>query len=599
MSFLLTLVELAVYLFGSWTLAYHAVLVTRTNALFTLIPFVVIFGIVARWRWRAWWRSVVQLRRRADRRLLLATLFIGLVIGILTLIVNRPDGDDIGFFHRALVQPLTDPYIITDTLHNWSGLAPLSVLHVATSYEPLFTFLGEIPGIDPLSAHHNTAAFLSVLLMAATYVLLYRQLRLNRRMALLATVCAFAFLLYDGGVHRSFGNMAFVRLWQGKTILWSVFIPMLLLFSLRYLHRPLAERFVPVVMLGIGAVGLSNTGVFQFPVLSLGIGLACVLVYGLRYWRRAFMLIAGASAYCAIPVLLLLTDVLPKPVFVTAGYSEEATWAENLDTAIGGTGALLRNGLILLLLPLAALRRMHGWFLLALTLIFIAMFLNPVTAPIWFSQILRGGVYWRMVYVFPLPLCAGLIVVALARGGLLRYGAATLVLLAMVATYSTSVLNSAAYIALKSPWEYRLTDNELAFVRTISARLDHANMLATDWIAVNLQLIQPTIRYEAGRTVYTRQVFQDSNLPDEQFRRLAAQRMLEQCTPSAQGANGLRVALRNGLDGIVMRDCGSLFTTYLLLLSTFADAQFIIAERGYGYLWLDRVGWYSTASSHP
>lgn len=586
MTFLLTIVEFMIYALASWTLAYHAVLLARLPAIATLIPFIVILGLLARWRWSSWKHSVNHLRRPADRHLLLAVLTIGLVMGTLTLIVSRPDDDDVGFFHRALVQGLTQPFTITDTMHNMQGLSPLSVLHVATSYEPLFTFLGRIPGIDALSAHQNASAFVAVMLMTAGYVLLNRNLRLSRRSAVIATLCAFAFLLYDGGVHRSFGNMAFVRLWQGKTILWSVFIPLTLLISLRYLRRPTIERLIPVFMLGVCAVGLSNAGVFQIPVLVGGIGATFLLIYGFRYWQRVLVLVFAGTLYCDIPALLLVLDIAPKPTFVIQ-FEPSMTWIENLNEVIGGGTALVRNLFILLLLPLAGLSRLQGRFLLVLSLVFIAIFANPLTGPIWFAKIIHSSAYWRMAYLFPLPLCAGLIGAALLRRGIGRRAVASLAILVLAFTFQRASVNQQS--SFKPIWEYRFTPNELAFSRLIAPHVWGENLLVTDAIATPLQLLVPSIHYEAGRTMYTRQIFRDSNLPEERARRLAAQAFLETCTPTPEGEHGFLVALENGSDGIVMRDCGVEFNNFVIVLAYTVDTRLIVAENAYGYVWLDRV----------
>lgn len=593
MFLFISLLEIALYFFGSWTLAYHLILLTRLPAGLTLFPLLMISVVVMRWRWQAWHRSISHLRRPAERQRLLVLLLIGLVLGVFTLVMARPDEDDIGFFHRALVQSFAEPFILTDTLHNMSGLAPLSVLHVATSYEPLMTFLAAIPGVDPLSAYQNATGFLTALLMPLAYVLLYRELRLGWRASIVATLCAFAFLLIDGNLHRSFGNMGFVRLWQGKMILISLFLPLTLLLSLRFFRRPTFERWLAVFMAGVCGFGLSNMGIFQVSVLVVGISAALLLIYGWRYWRRALLLALAGSLYAVGPALLLLFDALPKPRFVVTGYSEESTWIENFATAVGGAAGWLRNALILLVVPLAGLRRTYGWLLVALTVVFVLMFLNPLTGPIWFSQIIRGGVYWRIIYVFPLPLCAGLIGAALLRGGGLRYAVAGVTLVGILLNYNNTVINPTpdmAPIELKPPWEYRMRDRQLSFVRLIDNQPIGDNLLvADDFVAVTLQLMHPTIRYEAGRRLYTAQVFQDSNLPEERRRRLVAQGFLQSCQGSPEGEAGLHVAIRNGLDGIILRDCGKDFTNFLIALGNTIEGRWVRAGYAYGYVWLRRV----------
>jgi hypothetical protein len=77
-------------------------------------------------------------------------------------------------------------------------------------------------------------------------------------------------LLFDGSVsYATPGNLFLTRLWQGKIVLLCVVVPVLLVYSLRYVERPTRARLLPLALGSIAAVGLTTTGIFLVPVLAV------------------------------------------------------------------------------------------------------------------------------------------------------------------------------------------------------------------------------------------------------------------------------------------------------------------------------------------
>src|SRR5690554_3874663 len=100
----------AVAFFAAWTLAFHFILILRWPAWCILPCFAAIIVIFI------YFRALSHLRLRSFivHR---ATLIIALSAALFSFFAARQSTDDATFFHRALVQAMDQPLVITDTLH--------------------------------------------------------------------------------------------------------------------------------------------------------------------------------------------------------------------------------------------------------------------------------------------------------------------------------------------------------------------------------------------------------------------------------------------------------------------------------------------------
>src|SRR3990172_7570200 len=200
-------IYLCVVFFGCWTLSYHAVFVLGLPALYTLplFPLFLAYGC-----------TIIIRELRAARHdgpardgshVLAALALIAAASAFLTLVVARPDMDDLYFLHRALVQTreLGSPYITTDTTHNVPGIPSVAVLQLVTSYEMLTAFSARLLGMDPLNFYHNLFPAVAALAVPFIYFLLYRELGLDDIKSAAGTAGAVVFLWLGGGRSGSFG----------------------------------------------------------------------------------------------------------------------------------------------------------------------------------------------------------------------------------------------------------------------------------------------------------------------------------------------------------------------------------------------------------
>ena len=327
---LLSICTLWLRLFASATLADHFFLAIQLPVHFFAVPFAGHFtaptiGFGMPWR-------LTQPQGRHDLQFLLATSVFGCVIGVFVLLTSRPDADDIQLFHRSLfqLQHLDQPFLITEALYGIEQI-PIAFTGLLPSYEVVVALTAHLFGFDPLQTFHNLAPFCWSILWVFLCVLLYRQFSLSQPQALAATGLAFIFLLIDGNLHRSFGNMTLVRLWQGKIIWWTLCFPLTFLLSYRYLRKPTLPRWGEVFLTMIAAQGLSATGLFLAPALLAAVSVADLLAFGVSAQRWQTVICLNLALVYNVAILTLMAlDLFPNYDLPTLFASWPQNWTDNV-----------------------------------------------------------------------------------------------------------------------------------------------------------------------------------------------------------------------------------------------------------------------------
>ena len=269
------LLLLPVALGAFWTLAYQLVLVARWPAYVIIWCFLAISTVGLLLLLPLWKKndSVPGGGYRFHPSQIFL-LFLATTCAVTVLFVRRPNQDDIVYFHRALVQigALGKPIFLRQTTVDMKA-ATFSPVHLATSHEMLMAFLGHYLGIDPLYFYqvigHAVAAF------SIPFVLYWcaRTFGLARWPAAVGALLGILFLLVDSVGLASFGNAAFTRMWQGKVIVWILFVPLLLSLAYRFLRLANPSDLAWLTLLPIAGAGLSNTALYLAPAI---IGCSCV-----------------------------------------------------------------------------------------------------------------------------------------------------------------------------------------------------------------------------------------------------------------------------------------------------------------------------------
>ena len=594
MPLLLLLVTLTIELLGSWTLAYHLALLLGLSPRQAGIVFLGILLPVLAFSRRGWMRAVHC--SRPECRFALGVICLGGAFACLALCIHNYNPDDYGFFHRALVQLRYPdrPFLFEETGLHPAGLPPTSMLHVMTSYELAVAFAARLCGADPLWCYQNGIEFLNVVLLIVGVALLHRQFRLGAGMALLATFASILFMVSDARESRSFGDL----LWHGsngKVLLFGTLLPWSILLALRFLRRPRMGRFVPLAFAGVCAVGLSGSGLFLFPAELFFVSLA-YLFQSRPSWKRFHraVLVNTASVYCVVIVALALSGAIPRPANTDVWVQGwPGQWWRNLGLVWTTPQVLVRDSLLVFLVPLFALRRPLARVACLLSAVLLLFIMNPLTGPLWI-RVVAPGAYWRFIYLLPLVWYAGLIVPALVArhkrfAGAITSRAAAVAGIVAIAIASQSVGASCCVLSswhFKSPQEPRLPGPEAEFARLAIPHLQGRNILGPEHACISIALLAPgTSRFDAVRS--TQHFLANAGRPEEGRQRIVAQQVVTQGDlyglPVPELIASLQQSLTRGVDAVIVVDIERVRRLVVPQLASQGGIAWQPSVAGFGY----------------
>lgn len=552
-----------------WTLSYQLVLLARWPAetmvwCFFAIAFAGLFLLARLWK-KTNATPGYGYRFHSSQVLL---LILAVTCAVTVLFVRRPNQDDIVYFHRALAQlsALGRPIFLHQTSVDMDAAA-FSPVHLATSHEMLMALAGHYFRIDPLYTYQVIGHVFTAFSLPFVLYWCARRFGLDRWPAAIGALFGIVFLLIDGAGPAGFGNTAFGRMWQGKAIVWILFLPVALSLTYRFLCGRNWSDLVWLTLLGIAGVGLSNTALYLVPAV---IGCSCLSFLGVqlldrqgrenfRKQFRRYLLLAIPLAYPIAILALLKLNVIPKPIDIRAFGPEIIPWHQPLDFVVGRSADYARDIVIMIAVPLLIVRGKSGLFLFLYICAVWLLCLNPFLAHLWMKNILAAS-YFRLVYLLPLPLLCAMLAAAGPRladwpGGSLKDRMVTeLALLAIILSffYSYRVLsvmprNAKLGIGWKSPKEYQLLPANTDFAQAAGKYIAHRKLLAPNWTAsCELPLLFPEMKVVAPR--FVRHYFANAGNPQEGTLRAHAQRFVEggKNSREVQLATPFRQAIESG-----------------------------------------------------
>jgi hypothetical protein len=554
-----------------WTLAYQLVLILRwpAKAITWCFLAMVIAGFLAL---RRLWKKTSAMPGKGYRFHPSQVLLMGLgfAYAVTILFVRRPNQDDVVYVHRALTQllALNQPISLRQTSVDMDAAA-FSPVHLATSYEMLMAFLGHYLGIDPLYFYQIIGHVFAAFSVPFVFYWCARTFGLDRWPAAIGAFLGMCFLLIAdespfgallGAGFRfvagqslasinTAGMLGFATvsgyLWQGKPIVWILFLPIGLALSYRYVNRGNRTDLVWLTLLGVAGVGMSNPALYSIPAV---IGCSWIAFFAvelvqrkdqLDFWtqiRRGLLMVIPMIYPIGILVLLAL-NIVPKPIDTRMYGPTSMPWLEAIHYVVGGPAEYLRDIILMIGVPLLIVRGRNGLFLFFYLCAVWLLCLNPLLASWWMKNIF-AYTYFRLVYLLPLPLLCVLISAAGPRlvqpGALPRERLVTIfVLLAIVGSFvfayrGLSILPRDARLGIgwKSPGEYQLLPANLSFARAAGRYIAHAKLLAPNWTAsCELPLLFPEMKVVAPRLVS--HYFANAGNAEEGILRRQAQSFIE------------------------------------------------------------------------
>ncbi len=454
----------------------------------------VIVGITTRYE-IFWWSSLfalsLSLRPRASsaattrdleastpRHAVLALVALALLITAITACAHRPNIDDAGYVNLAVgaLDHPDWPLLRYDTLHGIDGLGILLPTYRVHSFEVFGAWISRLVDADPLRVFHLYLPFVFAPLSVATFALLYRSLVPKRWLT--ATWITLLLLLVLGQKPVAYGNFAYVRLFQGKALLATVAIPLVVWCALRWQREGSARSWAWLLVAHIVAVGITANAMYVAPLAS-GLLLAASWRPELAATKR---LVLGllASSY---PLLLALHFVLTHQVSGSIERQESRLLAADL-TGVVGTGwqrAILFAGLVCA--GSAASRASARQFWTRYAWLVLLLPLNPYIAELW-ARYVTGRFNWRLLWaVAMVPMAALVIVETCAR--LPRWAVATFAFLAigLVAwSWDDTTLSRENGVEWRAP-SLKVERDDYALAQEIVETADGGTVLAPESIA--------------------------------------------------------------------------------------------------------------------
>lgn len=537
---------LPIGLIAFWTVAYDLVLLARWPAQTITWCFLAIalpgFFVLARL-----WKRTEAIPGKGYRfhpcQILL--LILGLGYAMTALFVRRPNQDDVVYFHRALTQllDLHQPVFLRQTSVDMDAAA-FSPVHLVTSYEMLMALLGHYLGVDPLYFYQIVGHACASFSVPFVFYWCVRIFGLGRWTAAVGALLGTAFLLiadpwslgallgaasplvsgWSPGSLNIAGWLGFATvsryMWQGKPIVWILFLPITFALSYRYLSRGNFSDLVWLLVLAVAGVGLSNPALYLIPavVVCSWVAFFALLLFEQKT-RDNLIEVIRRGLFLAIPlvypvgILFLLTlNVIPKPIDIRMFGPEYMPWREAMDHVIGGPAEYWRDVILMITVPLLIVRGKTGRFIFFYLCAVWLLCLNPLFAPWWMKHLL-AYCYFRLVYLLPLPLlCAMSAVVGprIIRGGnpksrILTSLALVAIILSFFYSYhglSITPRDAKLGVGWKSPSEYQLLPENLNFAKAAGPYIAHSKLLMPTWTAgCELPLLFPAMKVVSPRFV--------------------------------------------------------------------------------------------------
>ena len=231
-------------------------------------------------------------------------------------------------------------------------------------------------------------------------------------MAALAATAVCVFLSIDGATIQSFGNYAFVRIWQNKALLMSIATPLFIAFFLDFYATPIFSKWCRLFFLLVACTGLSPTGTFFMPFMGVLLGFSCWFSQGMKIrdgLKKLFMLFMSYSYLLLITFICYINLNKDRLEFLgSATKIPEKFEGQFKMVFVDFLNFPSITFVICFILSLYCAERYFRRFLIIWTALCIALLLNPIVFPFIAKNITTFNTYWRLFYLLPFPLVVGL-----------------------------------------------------------------------------------------------------------------------------------------------------------------------------------------------
>lgn len=426
-----------------------------------------------------------------DYFFLIATSAISAVSAFLAVAINRPDIDDSIYASKAVFY-VANPQSPLDRTITWIADLPGPVQALDLQYyETTQAAVAWLLGAHFLQVYHIIFPAIAGFLMCLALVLVLHVFD-SRKWACL---CGVAFLLMVflslGETHMAFGNLSLARAFHAKYVFISVLVPCWIYFSLQFLTTRKWTSWCALLAIGAGIVGSTTTALVFLPLLSFLLVVAFMLasprpfavakiVTGVYYGVALLPVLASALQF-----FLVARDRVASGTAISAGYPVD--FYGQLSFLINPDAPLTPALFIVSCCAILAFSPYRRFFAIWIGLCFL-LFLNPLVSRMVMTYVAPETIYWRLFYLLPFTVIAGLAYMMLIRPRpLWRAMAVAVYALAMYLGLfgPTSIVRSENGSQLDWP-RYKIDKETLAVITEIAAAIPKATMFAPQQISSNM-----------------------------------------------------------------------------------------------------------------
>lgn len=429
-----TLFNIFITVFAVWVISAQTALIAGISffnlSIIFSITIVLVLSILVNKHFGEFRRSSAIVRDNE-----LQTMFILLLLALIGAVISvgaiRSDLDDVNYTARAIYflkhynQPL-DLKLYDHWLIQFPLSSPLIIFETMGFFCAYLAFIFHLPF---LHIYHFFLPALGGAMIPLAWFLVFSKFSKRTIVAALAATAVCVFLSIDGAPHRSFGNFAFVRIWQSKAILMSIFAPLLIAFSIDFFRTPTFSYWSRLFLLLVGSAGLSSMAAFFMPFMGVLLGFSYCYAQGTMNRGSFKKLLTFFSSYTYLLLVVFYCLVnLDRTVIDYVGFFG---WPETFE----GQFKLVFDGfwsyptimiVLFTILSVIVVERSCRRLVIAWTVLCVILFLNPVVFPFVSKEATTLNTYWRLFYLLPFPLVIGLPVIFLDRANNLKPGYAYL-----------------------------------------------------------------------------------------------------------------------------------------------------------------------------
>ncbi|SEF38876.1 hypothetical protein SAMN05216403_10112 [Nitrosospira multiformis ATCC 25196] len=294
-----------------------------------------------------------------------------------------------------------------------AGSEPITSYFGATSlpYEYTLGVLAYFLNIPYLSAFFLVSPALLGFLIPLTLFYLVAQF-VDPKPAAVGALFAVAIILLLGETPRTPGTWSFPNVFIGKVFFLSTGIPLFAAATINFFRTYSLSDWMLTFAVTTAMVGATSSSMALLPVLTIAVVIACAAANEGSYkqFLKNAITYAFSLSYLVLYTLLMflnfhsdlsanspVNEDFPVTFLGHAGFFFEKSGPATPLALLGATvlGLLMTSG---------KTRR----FLLAWIGAALVLFLNPIVSPFIIKYLTTPNIYWRVFYVYPLPLLLGL-----------------------------------------------------------------------------------------------------------------------------------------------------------------------------------------------